>query len=354
MRNASPDSTRPDVHQDFSPSADKEAPRVTAPWHSEAPVIAPSPASIERSKHGAPAVGATIRDRFGTDEVFQRVITAADEEISTPGRELFFSGLAAGFAITITFLLYASLTAATDGHPLLSAILYPVGFVYIILGGYNLYTEDTLPPVALVLERLASFPALFRVWGIVLSGNFIGGGCGALLLATTGVLSPEAATAASEIAMKALSTPFNDLFFKALVAGFIVAGVVWLNFTARDVIARFALTYMAFLCIPYGDLNHVVVSFTELMFLVLKGEAALGPGLSDFVLPVVLGNTIGGAILVTVVNYFQTTERRLASARQDGADRQLSRREWLFGSLVGRSYVPTHATQTEPAPNDEA
>lgn len=306
----------------------------------EPSVVVKETTEAERSAHGAPAVGAAVRDRFGTDEIFQRIIVAADEEIGTPGRELLFSGLAAGFAITITVLLYASLTAASGGNPLISPLLYPVGFVYIILGGYNLYTEDTLPPVALVLERLASIPALLRVWGTVLLGNFAGGAMGALLLATTGVLSPEASEAALTISQKGMQTPFADLFFKALTAGFIVAGVVWLNFTARDVIARFALTYMAFLCIPFGNLFHVVVSFTELMYLVFNGYAVFWQGLSGFILPVVLGNTVGGAILVTVVNYFQTTERRLETAREDGAERQLTMREWLFGGFVGRSYVP--------------
>jgi len=55
-------------------------------------------------------------------------------------------------------MLYASLTAATDSHPILSVLLYPLGFIYIIIGGHQLYTENTLPPVALTLERLASIP----------------------------------------------------------------------------------------------------------------------------------------------------------------------------------------------------
>jgi nucleotide-binding universal stress UspA family protein len=73
---------------------------------------------------------------------------------------------------------------------------------------------------------------------------------------------------------------------------------------------------------------------------VLVGDLVVATGLYEFVLPVLLGNTLGGVVLVTVVNYFQTTEHRLASARFEGADRQLSVREWLLGGLAGRSYVP--------------
>jgi formate/nitrite transporter FocA (FNT family) len=292
------------------------------------------------SEHGAPAVGAVVRDRFDTDEIFQRIVAAADDEIDTGNRELFFSGLAAGFAITITFLMYASLSAKTEGA-IQGALLYPLGFVYIILGGYQLYTENTLPPVALVLERLASVPALLRVWVVVVVGNFAGGGLGALVLAFGGVFEPETAETAVEVSKKGLETDAAPLFFKAVFAGLIVAGIVWLDFGARDTVSRVVLVYLAFLTIPLADLFHVVVSFTELTYLTLLGEAGFASGFVGFVLPVLAGNTVGGVVLVTVVNYFQTTERRVKEAREDGVERQLSDREMLLGGRAGRSYVPT-------------
>ncbi|MFC7008157.1 formate/nitrite transporter family protein [Halalkalicoccus salilacus] len=302
--------------------------------------------AVERSRSGAPAAGAVVRDRFSADEVFQRIVVVADEEITSGNRELFFSALAAGFAITITFLLYSTMTAATDGHPVLSALLYPLGFIYIIIGGYQLYTENTLPPVALTLERLVSIPQLLRHWSIVLAGNFAGGAIGAVVLTWGGVFSPEAATAAMSHAEHGLETSFSALFFKAAFAGLIVAGVVWVVYASRDTISRLAVVYLAFLSIPLGDLFHVVVSFTEMLYMVFSGELALLTGVTTFVLPVLLGNTLGGIALVTVVNYFQTTERRLESVRFEGADRQLTLREWAFGGLRGRSYVPMVDTTT--------
>ncbi|PGF14687.1 formate transporter [Natrinema sp. CBA1119] len=296
--------------------------------------------AVERSRSGAPAVGAVVRDRFSADEVFQRIVAAADEEVTSGSRELFFSGIAAGFAITITVLLYASLYASTDGHPILSALLYPLGFIYIIIGGYQLYTENTLPPVALSLERIASIPALLRHWTIVLAGNFTGSAIGAAALAWAGVFSPEAADAAMYLGTHGMETAWLDLFFKATFAGLIVAGVVWVEYSARETIARIVIVYLAFLAIPIGNLFHVVTSFTEMAYVVFLGEFGLFAGLTQFVLPVLLGNTIGGILLVTVVNYFQTSERRLESARFEGNERQLSMREWLFGGYVGRSYVP--------------
>lgn len=252
-----------------------------------------------RSTNSVPSSGEVVPDRFSSDEVFQRIVADADHEITSGTRELFFSGLTAGFAITITYLLYASMSAQTDSS-VVASLLYPLGFVYIIIGRYQLYTENTLPPVALTLERLASIPALLRHWLIVLAGNFLGGGAGAVVLAY---------------------------------------GDVWMNFAARDTISRIAIVYLAFLAIPLGNLFHVVVSFTEVVFLMLVGDLVLASGLGGFVLPVLLGNTIGGILLVTVVNYYQTSERRLEVDRFEHM-RRLSPREWVLGNLAGRSYVP--------------
>jgi len=228
---------------------------------------------------------------------------------------------------------------ATDSS-VVGAILYPLGFIYIIIGGYQLYTENTLPPVALVLEGLVSVPLLLRNWVVVLAGNFTGGLVGATVLAFTGVFSPETSAVAADIAQKGIETPGWDLFFKAAVAGLIVAGVVWVEYAARDTISRVLVVYLAFLTIPLGQLFHVVVSFTETMFLVFSGQVGLIAGMGGFVLPVLVGNTIGGVALVTVVNYFQTTENRLQTARFEGAKRQLTPRERVIGGIAGRAYVP--------------
>jgi formate/nitrite transporter FocA (FNT family)/nucleotide-binding universal stress UspA family protein len=286
-----------------------------------------------------------LTDQFSTDEVYQRVVADADHEVTSGTRELFFSALAAGFAITITFLVYASVTATTETK-LVGTLLYPLGFIYIIIGGYQLYTENTLPPVALTLERLVSIPTLFRHWLIVLAGNFLGGGLGAVALAYGGVFDDATAQVAIGFAEKGIATPAADLFVKAAFAGLMVAGVVWINFAARDTISRLVVVYLAFLAIPMGNLFHVVVSFTEVVYLALVAGVDPVPALGGFVLPVLLGNTLGGVVLVTVVNYYQTSDQRLQIDRFRNV-RRLSLREWMVGSWAGRSYVPVIDTVEE-------
>lgn len=295
--------------------------------------------ALDRAQSGAPASGAAVRDRFSTDEIFQRVVATADDEITATNRELFYSGLAAGLAITLTFLGHAAVAAAVPGEPtgLLAATLYPIGFLFIVMGRYQLYTENTLPPVTLVLTRVASLPLLLHLWVIVLASNVLGATMGALVLARTGVFTPESSQLAVEVGLEAIHTPWWDLFFKGIFAGWLVAGMVWLDHATRDSTSRLLLIYGIIYLIPATGLHHVVVTSCEAMFLVFSGAAELSVVFGELFLPVLFGNTIGGVVLVALLNYAQTRERRFPKQEERGPT--LSRSEWLFGSLAGRSRV---------------
>lgn len=170
--------------------------------------------ALDRAESGAPAAGHAVRDLFSTDEIFQRVVATADEEFVRSSRLLFFSGLAAGLSIGLSFVARAALTAAVPGDSsgLIGAILYPVGFLLIVLGRYQLFTENTLTPVTLVLTKIAAVPQLLRLWGIVLVANVLGAITVALVLAKTGVFDADTAVAAREIAHHGLEVPSGALF----------------------------------------------------------------------------------------------------------------------------------------------
>lgn len=287
----------------------------------------------DRARSGAPAAGKAVGDRFSTDEIFQRVVATADEEVGSESLRLYLSGLAAGFAITLTFFVYATTKAAfpDDTTGLVAPLLYPLGFVYIIMGRYQLYTENTLTPVTLVLTRVASVPSLFRVWVAVLAGNLTGALVGAFVLANTGVFSPAAAAAAVEIGARGVETPWWDLVFKAVFAGWLVAGLVWLEHAVRDSISRVVLIYLIIFTIPATGLYHIVVSSADTFYLVFTGNVDLFVGLWEFAVPVLIGNTIGGVFLVTLLNYGQTAD---PFPDGDGKRRRLGRREWLFSLRI--------------------
>ena len=290
--------------------------------------------TIDSSSKGAPAVGKAVRDRFSADEIFQRITAGAEEEIDRSARLLFFSGLAAGTSVSASFFGRALMTTAYPFDPTgLGNLLYPVGFIIIVLGGYQLFTENTLMPVTLVLTRLASIPSLLRLWGIVLFANVIGAGIIAFFFAKTTILEPAVAETGRNFGEHALSFPWSALFFKGILAGGLVATMVWLAHAARDTTSRFFIVYVIMFLIPAGDLFHCVVGAFEMFYLVFSGPTSLLTVFVDFFVPVVLGNTVGGVFFVTLVNYGMTAEREIPLRNFRP---KLSLSEWLFGKYAAK------------------
>lgn len=286
---------------------------------------------INESKSGSPAAGHAVSDYFGTDEIFSRVIASADEEFGKSKRLLYFSGVAAGLSIGLSFLARAAVTAEVmpDGSALIANLIYPIGFMLIVLGRYQLFTENTLTPVTLVLTRIASVPMLLSNWGVVLAGNLTGALIIGLVMATSGVLEPEAAEVAASFGEHGLSLPWFSLFIKAIVAGWIVASMVWLVHAAQDTISRIVIVFLLMFLIPSADLFHCIIGACEVFYMVFDGLATLPDGFFNFFLPVLLGNTLGGVTLVAILNFAQTRDRRIPE--RDCEIVPLTTREWLTG-----------------------
>jgi formate/nitrite transporter FocA (FNT family)/protein-disulfide isomerase len=310
--------------------------------------------TIDRSERGAPAAGAAVRDRFSADEIFQRVVATADEEFSRSNRLLFLSGLTAGFVMSLSFLGTAALTALVSGDSGSSSaigyLLYPLGFIAVALGSYQLFTENTLTPVTLVMTRIASVPALLRVWGVVFVPNVIGAGASAYVLANTGVFSPEAAAVAHELGAHFFSLSWADVFWKGVFAGSLIAGMVWLIHAARDTAARVLLVFIITYTVAAAGLAHCIVSSAETLYVVFSGDATLAEFLFGFLIPATLGNTVGGVVLVALLNYSQTRDRRIKN--RDCRVLELEWSEWLFGNHIGRPITPTLSMEDDTSGAD--
>lgn len=300
---------------------------------------------LDRSASGAPAAGKAVRDLFSTNEIFQRLVHTADEEFSRPTRQLFLSGLAAGPAISFSFIGSAMLAGQT-GSIALGHLMYPLGFLIVVVGRYQLFTENTLTPVTLVLTRIASLPLLLKVWGVVLAANVLGAALMALLLATTNVLPPEAAQAAGMLGTHFLGFSFGTVFWKGVLAGAVVAGMVWLNHAVRSDTARVLIIFLLIYPVAAMELAHCIVGTAEGIYVVFLGKATLGAFLGNFFVPAVLGNTAGGVVLVAILNYAQTSRRRFP--HRDVGELELAWHDWLLGRRTGRpAPVPeTAAEQT--------
>jgi formate/nitrite transporter FocA (FNT family) len=288
--------------------------------------------STSEQMHKPPATGDTLSDYFAFEEIFARVLATADHELSASSKFLFWSGLTAGFALGLSFLAKVIFTEVSGEEMpgLLGNLMYPVGFFIIVIGRYQLFTENTLTPVVLVLTKLASLANLLRLWGVVLVANLIGSIAVAALLAFADVLDPKAIEIALKIGQHAVETPWLTLFSKALIAGWIVASMVWLVHAAMETVSKILVVWFLMYFVGVAGFFHVVTSSVEVFFLAFEGTGPFWSLWPHYILPIIVGNTIGGILFVAIVNYVQFGAQKETKMFERYGDR-LTWREWAFG-----------------------
>jgi formate-nitrite transporter family protein len=240
-----------------------------------------------------------------TYEVIRR---EGEKELERSPQALAWSGLAAGlsmgFILVAEGLLRSHLPDA-PWRPLVAKLGYSVGFLVVILGSQQLYTENTLTPIVPLLTRKSGemLGRVLRLWAIVLVTNLVGTIVFAWVLARTTLFDPEVHVAFLGVASEALRGEFATTFLRAIFAGWLIALMVWMLPASQQeqVPVIVAMTYL----VGVAGLAHIIAGSTEVAYLVARGAATWGDYFGRFVIPTALGNTLGGVTLVAALNHAQ-------------------------------------------------
>jgi formate/nitrite transporter FocA (FNT family) len=219
---------------------------------------------------------------------------------------LAWSGLAAGLSMGFSFLVLALFRNGlpdTPWRPLVASLGYSVGFVIVILGRQQLFTESTLTAVLPVLTRRdgRTLLATLRLWAIVLATNLLGTILFAAVVSRPGIFRPELFHALEELAQETVDGPFWPVLVKSVFAGWLIALMVWLLPSAHS--ARLFVIVILTYVVSLAGLSHIVAGSAEAAFAVFTGHAAVSDYILGFMVPTLIGNTIGGVSLVALLNH---------------------------------------------------
>ncbi|MFQ3252219.1 MAG: formate/nitrite transporter FocA (FNT family) [Loktanella salsilacus] len=255
--------------------------------------------------------------------VYQVVRREGDEELRRPNSSLFWSGIAAGVCISFSVIgegLFKTYLPETTWLPLLESLGYTFGFLIVIIGRMQLFTENTLTTVLPLFAR-PSFYNLWcvaRLWGIVLGANVIGCFIAAAFIAYMPTFEPEMLTSITEISKHATENSAWIGFAKAVPAGLLIAALVWM-LAAGEQENFFIIILMTWL-IAAGGFTHIIAGSVEMGFLILTGELGLFAGIFGFFIPVFLGNVVGGTLVFGLITWGQVREevRDASDASKNG------------------------------------
>jgi formate/nitrite transporter FocA (FNT family) len=229
-----------------------------------------------------------------------------ETELKRPAGSLAWSGLAAGLSMGFSFLGLALIQSGLPDAPwsrLIDSIGYTVGFLITILGRQALFTESTLTAVLPVLVRRdrGTVWATLRFWLIVLSCNLLGTFIVAGILSLPDVFPQATHASLTAIAHDAINGAFWPTLIKAVFAGWLIAVMVWLLPSAgtSKILVIIFLTYI----VGVGRFSHIVAGSVEAAFAVFSGDASIWDYCAKFLVPTLLGNTLGGVGMVALLNH---------------------------------------------------
>jgi len=167
-----------------------------------------------------------------------------------------------GFILVAEGLLRSHLPDAS-WRPLVAKLGYSVGFLIVILGGQQLYTENTLTPIVPLLTRRSGemLGRVLRLWGIVLVTNLIGTILFAWVLARTTVFDPEVHIAFLGVASESLRGDFATTLVRAVFAGWLIALMLWMlpAASSEQVPVIVGMTYL----VGLAGLAHIIAGSAE-------------------------------------------------------------------------------------------
>ena len=231
-----------------------------------------------------------------------------ESELERPISALLLSGFAAGLAMGFSLIAESLIRSHLPDAPwrdLVSKFGYAAGFIIVVLGRQQLFTENTLTPILPLLYHRdrRTLLRVARLWGLVLVANIVGTWVVAAVLAHSDLFQDEMHSAFAAIGAHTIEASFGATVLKGIFAGWLIALMVWLMPGAGG--ARLMLILLLTWLVSLAGFAHIVAGSVDAAYLVLTGAASFADYTGRFFLPTLIGNVVGGVTLVAVLNFGQ-------------------------------------------------
>jgi formate/nitrite transporter FocA (FNT family) len=247
------------------------------------------------------------RARPRTVVIYEAIREEGEDELKRSSWGTAWSALAAGLSMTLGLVAmgaFSSHLPDAPWRPLVVDLGYPLGYLIVILGRQQLFTENTLTPLLPFLSAptLKKLLSVGRIWLIVLCGNIVGAIVGAYFLASAHPMSTGAEGPMAEFGVRMMQHDIVTRFVQAIFAGWLIALMVWLLPLAETAgtFVIFLVTYI----VGIAEFAHIIAGSIEVFYAILVGrlEWSVYPA---FFVPTLLGNIVGGVAFVTLIGFAQ-------------------------------------------------
>jgi formate/nitrite transporter FocA (FNT family) len=257
------------------------------------------------------------------EEIYNRTKEEGERRLRRPFLEILSTALAAGFdivaGVVALVLVEAQLEHWMGRHAahVFASLAFGVGFVFLVVGRGELFTENFLVPLAgFDRSKRESWLGLARLWGLSPVFNVIGGVFMVTLLSVHSVLPYGTGATAARVAETLYANGTLALFVSAVFAGSLITAMTWFVEGQTSMPVRIVVSWLAGAILALGAFDHVIVATIELVFGIRFGAHVPWSFVAGNFFLAAAGNMVGGVGLVTLNRFTQA--RQGARARTSG------------------------------------
>ena len=241
------------------------------------------------------------------EEAFDRQLEEGVQRLHRPWREVLVTGFFGGTEVAIGILAFLLVLEQTDSH-LLAGLAFSIGFLALLLGHSELFTEGFLIPVLTVAARRASWAQMLKLWGGTLGANLVGGWLMMwLIVAGFPRLAPPLVGSGSHFA---LAPPSVQSLSLAVIGGAVITLMTRMQHGTDSMPAKIAAAVAAAFLLAGGQLFHSILDSLLIFGALHTGQAGFGYGQwAQWFAYTTVGNVVGGLGLVTLLRLVRSKER---------------------------------------------
>ncbi len=247
-------------------------------------------------------------------EIFNASVEVGHARLKRSWLEMSMSGLIAG--MNVTFGIIASSYVAGATAPLVGAniskifgaMFFPIGFMFLMIGKSELFTENFLVPVTAVIAKKGRILELFKLWSLTLIGNMAGIFIFALVIAGSlnQIVPSFVINHIHGVANNYMDRTPYVMILSAIFAGWLITLMTWLLIASSGTLARIFIIWVVGFMIYLNSFSHIVVASSEILIAINTGShISYISWLYSYVPLTIVGNMIGGLFFVTILQYLQ-------------------------------------------------
>ncbi|NYF24424.1 formate/nitrite transporter family protein [Sporosarcina sp. JAI121] len=224
------------------------------------------------------------------------------------------AGFFLGFGIILIFTI-GGLLGPTNfaGTKLIMGITFGIALSLVLMAGADLFTSNNMIMTIGTLTKKTTWYETIQIWTFSYLGNFAGAILVAALFFYSGLASGDTADYINTAASAKMNTPFVELLIRGILCNILVCLAVWCAFKLKEETAKLIMIFWCLFAFITSGFEHSIANMTllSIALMVPHPETVSLAGLAANLVPVTIGNIIGGAVFIGAAYWFANSEKNL-------------------------------------------